>query len=217
MMANLTGVTAETKFNEMFKFVDDLTGISLQSPTLLAKGNLIMNEITNYKDHLKTLSKTELIKKIIVSTAMVEKYEVERVGGTHLTDANGPDGLLPCGTHHEIKSQRWEGSFTLRGRGKFGAPSYALHNSKIEADELITIIGYHPVTGQLYYRFNFKFEAIADRYWDAAEKGWGNYDTIPLHYADHHSFSVEYIAARDILLREQHIFQPKFLDYLLSY
>jgi hypothetical protein len=175
---------------------------------------LMDKDITNYKDILEGLTKEEIIALIDVTPRMVEKCEVERLGGDHLEDHAGPDGKLPCGTHHEIKSQRWVGNYVLRGRGKFSAPSLALYEGKIASNELITIVGYHEATGDIYYRFSFRFAAIAGKYLIAALKRQTNYDTIPLHYSQHESFQVEYIAPDEILDRDSEHFQPKFLNFL---
>lgn len=171
-------------------------------------------DITNYKDILESLTKEEIIALIDVTPRMVEKCEVERLGGFHLEDHAGPDGHLPCGTHHEIKSQRWVGNYLLRGRGKFSAPSLALYESKMLSNEVITMVGYHEATGDIYYRFSFRFKAIAVRYLFAALKNQTNYDTIPFHYSQHDSFQVEYIAPDEILDRDAEHFQPKFLKFL---
>jgi len=145
---------------------------------------------------------------------MVEEHEVQRAGGSHRREFKGPDGHMPCGNVQEIKSQRWVGNYTLRGRGKFGSPSYRLYDAKVESNELVTIIGYHETSGELYYRFTFNFDAVATHYRHAVDMGWHNYDTIPVHYADHQSFNVEYVADGKVLERDSEFFQPKFFNFL---
>jgi len=173
----------------------------------------------NYKDHLKHFTKKELIEMMTVTPEMVEKIEVEACGGTHFDNINGPDGCDKNG-YIEVKSQRYRGNYKLFGRGKFGSISYENYKKKLKENELVIITGYDEKTGEKYYSFSFRFEAIAERYLDAVKKsknkGWSNFDTIPYHYKDHPSFNVDFVADYRTLIKNKHKFRPRFLKFLLS-
>jgi len=172
----------------------------------------------NYKDNLRAMSKTELLESIRVDPDMAERCEVEYIGGTHLTKINGPDGVLDDGRHIEIKSQRFNGNFTLRGRGKFGAVSQQIYDTKIKENEIVIVTGYDEGNGDVYYRFQLDFDAIAEDYQrvvnTSIDKQWGNYDMLPPHYANHNSFNVNYIAKQEHLDNNKYKFQNKFYKFL---
>lgn len=175
----------------------------------------------NYKDDMKKFSKEELIERAPVTPDIVEKHEVERLDGIHLTDINGPDGVHEDFGFLEVKSQRWRGNSPLWGRAKFSGISEANHKRKSKENELIIAVGYHEGNGTLFYRFTFNFSAIADRYADSVEKSksknWTNFDAIPHHYKDHESFNVEYVANGKVLEENSEAFRPGFYDYLQSF
>lgn len=178
-------------------------------------------QIMNYKNALKSIPKKDLIDMMPVTPEMVEKCEIELAGGVHSNEINGPDGSHCEHGCLEVKTQRYRGKYKLFGRAKFGGISIENHARKLKENELVIVTGYNEQSGEVYYRFKFRFVAIADRYLDAvqksATKGWSNYDAIPLHYMDHPTFEIDYVADRNILGRDKHVFQPKFLKLLLSY
>jgi len=170
--------------------------------------------ITNYKaDILSKLSKQELLNLIDINGLLIEKLELDHMGATISEDTSGPDGYL-ADEAVEIKAQIYQGNFKLLGRGKYGSPSEALYNEKIKSNEVITLVGSDQATGEVYYRFEITFDAIASYYKAAVRKGWGNYDLIPLHYMNHDSFKILYVADKATLQANSSKFQPKFLRYL---
>ena len=173
----------------------------------------VMKSITNYRDELLSFSKEELIKMIPLHSSLIEKMEIEGFGGRHLSDFNGPDGIIDdCGTILEHKSQTYTENFTLRGRAKFGSPTEKLLEEKIKSNETIIVSGHCEATGDIYYRFKFTFDAIAKDYsWSI---GQSCYNCIPPHYIFHPSFSVEYLAPVSLLDKKEREFQPKFFRYL---
>ena len=169
---------------------------------------------TNYKENLEKLSHQDLLRIIEITPHLVERMEVFLIGAKHSPDHNGPDGYFQNGNHVEVKTQKYTGNFTLRGRGKFGAPTLDLHAQKVKSNELIIVTGFDS-DGCVYYRFSFTFDAIADRYLEAVPNKSQNYDFIPMHYVNHHSFKVKFIADFDILTKNKEIFQPKFFKFLM--
>jgi len=170
--------------------------------------------VTDYKATLKSLSHEDLLRVIDITPTLVERMEVHLAGAKHSPDHCGPDGYFNDGSHVEVKTQKYTGNYTLRGRGKFGSPTLDLYNLKLNSNELIIITGFN-VDGTVYYRFTVTFDAIKDLYKSAAERKQCNYDFIPKHYANHHSFNVEYIAPAMVLASNSEKFQPKFLKFLL--
>lgn len=173
----------------------------------------------NYKDHLRTLSIEQLIDFITITPDFAEKLEIELAGGTHLSNINGPDGYHTGRAEIlEVKAQIWKGVYTLRGRGKYGMVSVPLYEKKMETNERVIVVGYDYWTGEVYYRFSFKFEAIADLYLRAvqlsSDKNWGNFDFLPKHYVDHPTFEVLHVAPLDVLEANEHKLQRKFLKML---
>lgn len=179
---------------------------------------------TNYKENLEKLSKKELIERAVVTPDLVEKTEVERLGGIHLTDINGPDGTHDDYGYVEVKSQRWRGcpsGYKLRGRAKFGNISETQYERKVEEDELIVNVGYDENNGTLFYRMTFRFAAIAEKYAEDVEKSkdknWSNCDVLPKHFKDHETFNVEYVANGKVLEENSEAFTPSFYKFLQSY
>ena len=170
--------------------------------------------VADYKTTLESLSHKDLLRVIEITPALVERMEVHLAGAKHSPDFSGPDGHFEDGSHVEVKTQKYTGNYTLRGRGKFGAPSTDLHKRKITSDELIIVTGFDE-DGKVYYRFTFTFDAVKEGYKAAAARKCHNYDFLPLHYVNHPSFKVEYIAPKDFLKSNAHIFQPKFLRFLM--
>jgi len=170
---------------------------------------------TDYKATLRSLSHCDLLRVIEVTPALVERMEVHLAGAKHSAEHNGPDGHFKDGSHIEVKTQKYTGNYTLRGRGKFGNPTLELYNRKIASNELIIVTGFD-TNGRVYYRFSITFDAIEKRYKEAAENKCNNFDFIPCHYTNHHSFKVKYVAPLDILQMNTEKFQPKFLKFLKS-
>jgi len=169
--------------------------------------------VTDYKATLRSLSHEDLLRVIDITPTLVERMEVHLSGAKHSSNHCGPDGYFDDGSHVEVKTQKYTGNYTLRGRGKFGKPSKDLHDLKIASNELIIITGFDSV-GKVYYRFTVTFDAVEKLYKTAADNKQCNYDFIPKHYANHHSFKVEYIAPADVLTFNKEKFQPKFLKFL---
>ena len=169
--------------------------------------------VADYKTTLQTLSHKDLLRVIEITPALVERMEVHLAGAKHSPDHSGPDGYFEDGSHVEVKTQKYTGNYTLRGRGKFGAPSSDLHERKIDSDELIIVTGFDEA-GKVYYRFTFTFDAVKEGYATSAARKQHNFDFLPCHYTTHHSFTVEYIAPVSVLDANTHIFQPKFLQFL---
>lgn len=180
--------------------------------------------MNNYKDSLKKLTKKELITRAVVTPDLVEKAEVENLGGTHLTDISGPDGTHEDFGYIEIKSQRWRGcpgGYKLRGRAKFGNISEVQHKRKVKENELVVAVGYDENDGTLFYRMSFRFAAIADFYGKQVEKSkaknWNNCDVVPSHYKDHKTFQMNYVANGKVLEKNSEAFTPGFYKFLQSY
>jgi hypothetical protein len=175
----------------------------------------------NYKAALRKFTYDELIDLISLPDTVVEKIEAELYGARHSAEVNGPDAYMPDGSHVEIKTQKYTGKFQLRGRGKFGAISDNILRAKRAANETVIIVGYCAITKEVYYRFEFKFSAIAAWYEDAVEKSydksWSNYDTIPYHYAHSKTFKVLHVASPEMLTENKHKFVPGFYDRLMEY
>lgn len=177
----------------------------------------------NYKDLLRSFDKEQLLNYISISPLMAEEYESALIGAIHNTDVNGVDATTKCGRPVEIKTQCYTGNYKLRGRGKYGCATQAIYDKKLENNEHTVVVGYEAHTGNIYYRFSFDFNAIADRYWasvkDRLDRGLGsqNYDTYPHHYIHHESFKVEYVADPLTLYLNQHVFTKNFYNFLLGY
>lgn len=175
----------------------------------------------NYKAELMKYSKEELIALLPLSDTFVEKIESELYGAKHSAEVNGPDAYMPDGSHVEIKTQKYLGKFQLRGRGKFGSISDEIYKAKLAANETVIVVGYCATTKEVYYRFEFKFSAIASMYeytlQRSKDKDWSNYDTIPCHYADDKTFKVLYVAPVDVLKENKHKFVPNFYERLVRY
>jgi hypothetical protein len=175
----------------------------------------------NYKHELMKLSKNELIKYIEISPSMVEKFEAENAGATHITEVNGSDAELPCGRSVEIKTQCYIGNYQLRGRGKYGSATMDIYKRKLDKNEHTIVAGYEPSSGEIFYRFSFDFSAIAPRYFECVQdrisRGLGptNYDTYPTHYINHDSFKIEYVAEPVLLHFNKTKFTNKFYNFLL--
>jgi len=176
--------------------------------------------LKNYKSHLKTLSKKELIALIDVPPLLAEKYEVESVGGTHNTAVNGADGFGPDGEHIEIKAQVWSGTYQLRGRGKFGGCSQKVLDAKSASNERVIFVGYDAHTGDVYYRFSVMFEDIAGFYKQKlakmSDKDYSNIDVCFIHYFNEPSFEILYIADKKTLAKNKHKLQTKFYNALIN-
>lgn len=100
----------------------------------------------------------------------VEKLEVESLGGTHRV-GNGPDGDWPNGDTVEIKTQIFQndsqakaGPTKLWGKASYSNPSEMIYNEKLRKDEFTVVVGADKYNGVVYYRYSYKFSAIASAY-----------------------------------------------------
>lgn len=174
----------------------------------------------NYKSHLFKLSKEELIKYIEISPIMAEKFEAAHIGATHINEVNGADAELPCGRNVEIKTQCYVGNYQLRGRGKYGSATMDIYKRKLSKNEHTVVVGYEATTGNVFYRFSFDFNAIADHYLyhvnSRISRGLGpcNYDAYPTHYLGHDSFKIEFVTDPVTLFFNKPKFTDKFYNFL---
>jgi|TARA_R110000851_G_scaffold295122_1_gene449976 hypothetical protein len=177
--------------------------------------------MNNYKKQLAHLTKDELIDYIDVTPLMAERFENEHIGATHLTDAGGADGELPCGRSVEIKTQCFSGKYQLRGRGKYGAASMDIYKRKLEKNEHTIVTGFDASSGDVFYRFAFDFEAIAPNYLHVVnsrlDRGLGvqNYDAYLHHYLGHPSFTINQVSDPAVLWINRDKFTGKFYMFLL--
>jgi len=173
--------------------------------------------LTNYYDHIADLTHSELLvvaKRFLLSPEVIEIMECENANVTHNTNINGPDGYRK-GKPVEIKSQRYI-SDGLVGRLSYSDISNNTYFEKIQNNEETIVVGIDSKTLEVYYRFSFNFNAIAEEYKRQLDNQKIDAAFTYRHYVYHSSFKILYMADYKTLTKNCVKFDSGFLRWMMS-